>query len=194
MKPPNSDSRHVTTLLVRWREGDNRAGDELLDTVYSELRRLAAHYIRQECPDHTLQATALVHELYIRLVASEPVNWQNRAHFFAVAAQQLRRILVNYARDKQAQKRGGKRVKLALSDVSDISESRNQDVLAVDEALRHLEELDGRAARVVELRFFGGLTEREAAEALGISVATLKRDWDFARAWLVRHLSPGLAG
>jgi RNA polymerase sigma factor (TIGR02999 family) len=133
----------------------------------------------------------LVHELYFRLFAAEPVQWQNRAHFFAVAAQQLRRILVNYARDRQAQKRGGKRVKLALTDVNGMAEPREQDLLDLDRALDRLHDLDQRAARVVELRFFGGLTEMEAAEVLSISVATLKRDWDFARAWLIRQLRSG---
>jgi RNA polymerase sigma factor (TIGR02999 family) len=128
--------------------------------------------------------------LYFRLSASKAVDWQNRAHFFAVAAQQLRRILVNYARDRQALKRGGKQVKLALSEVNGLARPREQDVLDVDEALTRLATLDERAARVVELRFFGGLTEKAAAEALGISVATLKRDWTFARAWLSLNVKP----
>lgn len=159
-----------------------------MTTVYDELRRLAAHYMRQERPDHTLQATALVHELYLRLFQSEPVEWQNRAHFFAVAAQALRRILVNHARDRQAQKRGGKQVRLSLTDVNGLAEPAEHDLLEIEEALARLEQLDPRAARVVELRFFAGLTEAEAAEALGVSVATLKRDWAFGRAWLLRHL------
>lgn len=190
----NSDPQQVTTLLLQWREGDADAGNRLLKTVYSELRRLAAHYMRQERADHTLQATALVHEMYLRLVASGPVNWQNRAHFFAVAAQQLRRILVNHARDRQAGKRGGKQVKLALTDVNGLAEPRNEDLLLIDEALRELEKLDPRSAQVVELRFFGGLTEAEAAEALGVSLATVKRDWEFARAWLIQRLKSGGSG
>lgn len=182
------DSDQVSALLVNWRDGDQEAGNRLFSTVYSELRKLAAHYLRQERPDHTLQPTALVHEMYLRLFASGPVNWQNRAHFFAVAAQQLRRILVNHARDRQAAKRGGKQVKLTLTEVNGIAQPCNEDLLLVDEALRHLEELDPRSAQVVELRFFGGLTEAEAAEALGTSLATVKRDWEFARAWLITHL------
>lgn len=176
-------------LLKKWRAGDKSAADELMVRVYSELRRLAAQHLRAERSDQTLSATALVNEMYLRLSASEPVNWQNRVHFFAVAAQQIRRILVNYARDRQAQKRGGKQVKLSLSVVNGLEASRDQDLLDLEEALTELGTMDDRAARVVELRFFGGLTEREAAEVLGISVATLKRDWDFARAWLISRLT-----
>jgi RNA polymerase sigma factor (TIGR02999 family) len=181
-------SEKVTALLAGWRAGDQHAAEKLAGTVYDEMRRLAARYMRNERPDHTLQATALVHEMYLKLFAGEPVEWQNRAHFFAVAAQQLRRILVNHARDRQAGKRGGKRVRLSLTDVNGVAQPCDQDVLNLDEALSRLEKLDERAARVVELRFFGGLTEVEAAEALQISVATLKRDWAFARAWLLREL------
>jgi RNA polymerase sigma factor (TIGR02999 family) len=178
----------LTTLLQRWRSGDADAGEQLVGSVYSALRRLAAHYLRGERKDHTLSATDLVHELYIRLSASTPIDWQDRSHFFAVAAQQLRRILVNYARDRQALKRGGKQVKLALSEVSVLAQPSEPDVLDVDEALLRLEALDERAARVVELRFFGGLTEQETAAALNISIATVKRDWTFARAWLSSNI------
>jgi RNA polymerase sigma factor (TIGR02999 family) len=178
----------ITRLLLKWREGDKRAGDQLLAVVYDELRRLAGAYMRREQPGHILQATALVHELYLRLFAADPVDWQSRAHFYAVAAQQLRRILVNHARDRQAAKRGGKRVKLALTDVNGLAEPQEKDLLELEEALLRLEQLDPRAMQVVELRFYGGLTEREAAEAMGISVATVKRDWEFARAWLLRTL------
>ena len=178
----------VTTLLASWRQGDQRAADKLASTVYDELRRLAAHYMRGERVDHTLEPTALVNEMYLKLIAAEPVAWQNRAHFFAVAAQQLRRILVNHARDRQAAKRGGKRVKLSLSYANGVEQPREQDLLELDEALEKLEQVDSRAARVIELRFFAGLTEEESAEALGISIATLKRDWTFGRAWLLRHL------
>lgn len=182
----NCNSQLLTSLLLRWRAGDVAAGDQLMDVTYAELRKLAARYMRSERRGHTLQATALIHELYIRLFAAGPVQWENRTHFFAVAARQLRRIVVNYARDRQAAKRGGKQARLSLSDVS--LAVRTTDVLEVDEALRRLEQLDSRAAEVVELRYFGGLTETEAAEAIGISVATLRRDWDFARAWLVQQL------
>jgi RNA polymerase sigma factor (TIGR02999 family) len=144
--------------------------------------------MRDERPGHTLEATALVHEMYLKLFEAEPVQWQNRAHFFAVAAQQLRRILVNHARDRQAGKRGGKRLKLSLSYANGFAQPCEQDLLYLDEALTRLEQVDSRAARVVELRFFAGMTEPEIAEALNVSVATLKRDWAFGRAWLRRHL------
>jgi RNA polymerase sigma factor (TIGR02999 family) len=180
----------VTILLANWRDGDPSAAEKLIAAVYNELRHIAGYYMRSERADHTLQPTALVHEMFLKLSNNEPVTWQNRAHFFAVAAQQLRHILVNHARDRQAQKRGGKRVKLTLSYVNGLSQTREQDVLELNEALERLERFEPRAARVVELRFFAGLTEAEAAEALGISVASLKRDWAFARAWLLRQLGP----
>lgn len=161
-----------------------------MTAAYEHLRRLAAHYLRNERPDHTLQATALVHELYLRLFSQESVDWQNRAHFFAVAAQQLRRILTDYARGAAAEKRGGKHIKLSLAEVEGAIGERERDVLEVHEALLKLEKLDARAAKVVELRFFGGLKETEVAEVLGISLATLHRDWKFARAWLISDLMP----
>jgi RNA polymerase sigma factor (TIGR02999 family) len=167
------DTTHFSELLRGWRNGDKRAADELMDTAYEELRRLAAHFMKQERPDHTLQATALVNELYVRLFASEPVAWQDRAHFFAVAARQLRRILVNHARDRRAGKRGAGALRLSLSDVKGINKPLNEDLLAVDQALSRLEQLDKRAGQVGELRFFGGLQEKEAAAVLGISVPTL---------------------
>ena len=178
----------VTSLLVHWRSGNAEAAEKLVATVYNELRRLAAHYLRDERRDHTLQPTALVNEMFVRLFQSEPVDWQNRAHFFAVAAQQLRRILVNHARDRSAAKRGGKQVKIELFDEAGVSQPREQDLLELDDALSRLEQIDPRAARVIELRFFGGLTENEIAEALGISLSTMKRDWSFGRAWLLSRL------
>ena len=184
--PDDQDS--VTTLLAGWRGGDQLAAEKLMAAVYQELRRLAAYYMRGERSDHTLQPTALVHEMFLRLFESEPIQWQNRAHFFAIAGQQLRRILVNHARDRQAEKRGGKRVKVTLSHANGVSQYREQDILELDDALGKLEQFDARAARVIELRFFAGLTEPEIAEALGISIATLKRDWAFGRAWLLRNL------
>ena len=159
-------------------------------TAYDQLHRIAAELIRQERQDHTLQATALVNELYVRLFASEPVAWQDRAHFFAVAARQLRRILVNHARDRRAVKRGAGAIKLSLTDVDLTSKPLQEDVLSVDQALSRLEQFDQRVAHVVELRFFGGLHEKEAAAVLGISVPTLKRDWEFARSWLLTQLAP----
>lgn len=182
------DREPVTALLAGWREGDERAAGKLIEAVYQELRRLAAYYLRGERPGHTLQPTALVHEMFLRLFESEPVQWENRAHFFAIAGQQLRRILVNHARNRNAEKRGGRRVKVTLSAVDGAAQYREQDLLELDDALSKLEQFDARAARVIELRFFAGLTEAESAEALGVSIATLKRDWAFGRAWLLRHL------
>lgn len=182
---PRPDSATFTGWLQEWRKGSREAGDRLFAAAYQELRRLAAWHFQKEQPGHTLQPTALVNELYIKLFSGEPVEWQNRAHFFAVAAQQLRRLLIDHARARVAEKRGAGDVRLSLDEASGLAAPRQEDLIELDQALRRLEELDPRCARVVELRFFGGLTEREAAEVLGISVATLKRDWDFARAWLI---------
>ena len=188
MTEEETNQEPVTTLLTNWRGGDPSAAEKLFASVYNELRQLAGYYMRSEREDHTLQPTALVHEMFLRLSKSEPVSWQNRAHFFAVAAQQLRRILVNHARDRQAGKRGGKQVKLTLSYLNGLSQPRELDVLELNDALDRLEAFQPRAARAIELRFFAGLTETEAAEALGISLASLKRDWAFGRAWLLRQL------
>jgi RNA polymerase sigma factor (TIGR02999 family) len=174
--------------LINWRQGDQHAGEKLMSVAYDQLRRLAAHYFRQEPRGHTLQATALVHELYLRLFSGEPVNWQNRAHFFAVASQQLRRILVDHARAVQAAKRGSHRVKVSLTEIEGIAAKREQDLLELNEALERLELLDARAAKVVELRFFAGMKETEIAEVLEISLATVNRDWKVARAWLNSQL------
>jgi RNA polymerase sigma factor (TIGR02999 family) len=185
------DPQHVTTLITNWRAGDEKARDELFELVYNELRRVARHCLRYERPGHTLQPTALVNELYLRLIASEPVMWQNRAHFFAIAAQTLRRLLVDSARARKAEKRGGGQVKISLTSANGWGESRDEDLLSVDQALRRLADLEPRAARVVELRFFAGLSEAEAAEVLKVSDRTVKRDWKVARAWLMTHLAPG---
>lgn len=185
------DSEHITTLLSDWRNGNPSAGEELLGVVYRELRHLAARYLSQERSDHTLQPTALVHELYLRVFTSgEPIAWQNRAHFFAVAAQTLRRILIDHARMRQSAKRGGHQVKLSLTEVNGLAEPRTDNLLEIDEALQRLAELEPRAAQVVELRFFGGLQVEEVAEVLGVSIVTVKRDWKVARAWLTAQLSP----
>ena len=186
---PPADSGTFTRWLVEWRNGSQEAADRLFAAAYQELRRLAAWHLQKERPGHTLQPTALVNELYIKLFAGEPVDWQNRAHFFAVAAQQMRRILIDHARARVAEKRGGGTVPVSLSDAEGHTAPLQEDLIELDQALRRLEELDRRSARVVELRFFGGLTEKEAAEVLEISVATLKRDWDFARAWVISQLS-----
>lgn len=180
----------LTELLHRWREGDRNAADDLASIVYSELRRIAAGYMRSERAGHTLEPTAVVNELYIRLFRSGRVEWQDRAHFFAVAARQLRRILINYARDRVAARRGGDHVRITITSLDNLSGPRHDDLLELNEALERLEQFDERAARAMELRFFAGLTESEAAEALGVSVATLKRDLAFARAWLVSQLQP----
>ena len=185
------DSGTFTGWLLEWRKGSREAGDRLFAAAYQELRRLAAWHFQREQPGHTLQPTALVNELYLKLFSGEPVEWQNRAHFFAVAAQQLRRLLIDHARARVAEKRGAGDVHVSLDEASGLAAPRQEDLIELDQALHRLEELDARYARVVELRFFAGLTEREAAEVLGISVATLKRDWDFARAWLITQLGSG---
>ena len=192
MSPP--DSATFNRWLAEWRNGSQEAADRLFEAAYKELRRLAAWHFQKERPDHTLQPTALVNELYIKLFAGEPVEWQNRAHFFAVAAQQLRRLLIDHARARLAEKRGAGEVRLSLTDANGLVAPRQEDLIELDQALRRLEELDPRSARAVELRFFAGLTEKEAAEVSGISVATLKRDWDFARAWLISQLNPHQPG
>jgi len=177
-------------LLEAWRAGDEKARDDLVAIVYQELRSLAHKRLSRERPDHTLQTTALVNELYLRLCASGPreTAWQNRAHFLAVAARQLRHILIDYARSASRQKRGGGRVRVTLTDIPDVRTPREEDFVGLNDALTRLEKLAARPAQVVELRFFGGLTENEIAEVVGISVATVKRDWDFARSWLITQL------
>lgn len=182
-------STPVTTLLVRWREGDRQALEELMPLVYEELRRLARHYLRQERSDHTLQSTALVHEAYLRLAGGNAPNWQNRAHFFGVAAHIMRQILVEHARGRDAAKRGGNVCKLALDDAVAPLQQIDVDVVALDRALTELSELDAQQGRIVELRFFGGLTIEDTSEVLGISPATVKRDWVTARAWLYRAMT-----
>ena len=186
-----SQQPDVTVLLQRFRKGDQEAANQLLPLVYEELKRLAAIRMKSERRDHTLQPTALVHEVYLKLAMGAPVDWQNRAHFFAVAAQHMRRIIVDHARAATAGKRGGGRQSVALDDFMGTTLPPDESMLALDEALDQLKEIDKRAARVVELRFFGGLTEREVAEVLDIGVTTMKRDWEFARAWLGTRLSSG---
>jgi RNA polymerase sigma factor (TIGR02999 family) len=175
-------------MLADWRGGDQDAGQRLFAAAYQELRRLAAWHLRRERHGHTLQPTALVHEVYLSLFGGELVDWQNRAHFFAVAARQMRRLLIDNARARHALKREGRRVRLSLTDIEGLAVPEPEDLLALDQALDRLEKLEPRAARVVELRFFGGLSEKEASAVLDISRATLKRDWTFARAWLVNQL------
>ena len=176
------------TLLQRWRDGDRTAGERVMTMAYSELRRLAAYHFRKERAGHTLQPTALVHEVFLKLSSGATVQWQDRTHFFAVAARQMRQILIDHARRRQADRRNDTQIPVPLLPGPGNSEPRLEDLLAVDEALQELEGLDARAARVVELRVFSGLKQTEIASALEISTATVKRDWTFARAWLLNRL------
>src|SRR5215469_790421 len=178
------ETSDLTGLLDRWRLGDAAAANELASLVYGDLHRIAEREMRRERGGHTLQTTAILHEAYLRIFHSEAVAFNDRAHFFAVATQQLRRVLLDYARKANSQKRGGGTVKLSLLQQDGAVLGLDDRLLMLDDALTRLEHLDPRAAQVVELRYFGGLTETDAAEVLGISVATLKRDWDFAKTWL----------
>jgi RNA polymerase sigma factor (TIGR02999 family) len=177
----------VTQLLLEWRRGNHQALDQLMPLVYDELRRLAQHYMRSERPDHTLQATALVNEAYLRLIDSD-VSWQDRAHFFAVAARLMRRILVDHAKFHRRSKRGSGAAKVSLDDVLDVTVEPAADVVELDEALQSLEKLDPRKSQIVELHFFGGLGNEEVAEALNISRATVQRELKMAKAWLKHEL------
>jgi RNA polymerase sigma factor (TIGR02999 family) len=179
----------VTQLLLAWGNGDSSALEQLVPIVYQELRRLAKHYMRQERPGHTLQATALVNEAYLRLIDLNRIQWQDRAHFFAVAAQTMRRILVEFARRRNRQKRGGRGQQVALDEAAAVSRDQGVDLVALNEALRGLAAVDARMSQVVELRFFGGLSIEETADVLKISSETVMRDWRTAKAWLLRELS-----
>ena len=181
----------VTELLGRWQAGEEQALDALIPLVYEELRRTARAYLRQERSDHTLQGTALVHEAFVRLVGQDLPEFQNRKHFFAVAATLMRQILVDYARTHAAEKRGGTATELSLDECLPLDASRSRDLLALDDALNGLARLDPRQSRIVELRYFTGLSIEETAEVLGISPATVKRDWTTARAWLQREMNRG---
>jgi RNA polymerase sigma factor (TIGR02999 family) len=178
----------VTLLLSALTRGDDGAASKLIPVVYAELRRLAGSYMRKERTDHTLQATALVHEAYLKLVEQRSVNWQSRAHFFGVAAQLMRRILIDHARGHTRQKRGGDDQKVSLDEALIFSEQQADELLAVDDSLNQLAKIDPRQAKVVEMRFFGGLSIEEAAEALQVSPKTVKRDWSVAKAWLYADL------
>lgn len=184
-------SNQVTELLGRWRGGDREALDALMPLVYTELRRIAHHYLQNERPGHTLQSTALVHEAYVRLTDQDFPQWQNRAHFFAVAAQLMRQILVDYARSHRAAKRGGSVCRVTLDEAGDVPQPLDVDVVALDEALTNLAKMDEQQSRVVELKFFAGLSIEDTSEVLGISSSTVKRDWITARAWLYRELDRG---
>jgi RNA polymerase sigma factor (TIGR02999 family) len=181
----------ITALLVDWNNGDKSAMERLLPLVEKELHRLAHAYMRREDPNHTLQTTALINETYMRLVDQRKVQWQNRAHFFGIAAQIMRRILLNYARDQNRQKRGGKAIHVSLSQALIMPAEKDREIIALNDALNRLEAIDERKARVVELRFFGGLTVEEVAEVLKVSTVTVLRDWAFAKAWLSREMQNG---
>ncbi len=178
----------ITGLLVAWGEGDQSALEELAPLVQAELHRLAHHYMTRERPGHTLQTSALVNEAYIRLIDWKNTRWQNRAHFFGVSAQLMRRILVDHARDRQYLKRGGGALQVSLSEAAALSLGRSSDLVALDEALTALAEVDRRKEQVVELRFFGGLSVKEVAEVLKVSEETVMRDWRLAKVWLLREL------
>jgi len=183
--------REVTQLLQAWSRGDETALDRLMPLVYDELRRLAHHYMTRENAGHILQTTALVNEAYLQLIDANMVKWQDRAHFFAVAANLMRRILVDFARSRNSQKRGGKLSHVSLDEAALLSSEQDADLIELDEALTALAAVDSRKAKVVELRFFGGLSLEETGEVLGVSPDTVWRDWDLAKAWLYREMKHG---
>ncbi|HKQ74641.1 MAG TPA: sigma-70 family RNA polymerase sigma factor [Blastocatellia bacterium] len=179
----------ITDLLIAWSDGDNEALERLTPLVYQELRRLARGYMRGEAAGHTLQTTALVNEAYMRLIDANRMRWQNRAHFFAVSAQMMRHILVDFARARGNMKRGGGVARVSLNEAMTMGPERGAELVALDDALTALAKLDERQSKVVELRFFGGLTEAEIAEVLNVSPRTVSGDWNLARSWLLRELS-----
>ncbi len=185
----NPSTHEVTQLLVAWNQGDQAALDVLSPLINQELHRLAKRYMADERQGHLLQPTALVNEAWLRLIDWRNVEWQNRAHFFGLAAQIMRRVLVDFARAQQSEKRGGEEIQVSLSEAENTTEEQSAELVALDDALRTLEQLDPRQARVVELRSFAGLSLEETAEALKVSVGTVRRDWSLARAWLFRELN-----
>jgi RNA polymerase sigma factor (TIGR02999 family) len=187
--PSHTDSRNPTELLRAWARGETDAFDRLVPLVHAELHRLARRYMARERPGHSLQATALVNEAYLRLIELKEIRWQDRAHFFAMAARIMRRILVDFARARRNEKRGGGVPKVSFDEALLVSKDAGTDLVALDDAMRALEAVHPRKSSVVELRFFGGLTLEETAAALGISVDTVKRDWRFAKLWLLRELA-----
>ena len=184
---PQPSSHDVTVLLQAWSEGDTAALEQLVPLVYDQLHQLARHYMAFERPDHTLQTTALVNEAYLRLIDADRVSWHNRAHFFAIAATVMRRVLVEFARSRQRQKRGGDAKPVSLNEALVVS-GENADLVALDDALKALESIDSRKSRVVELRFFGGLSVEETAEVLKVSPGTVMRDWKLAKVWLLHAI------
>ncbi len=185
----NITQQNVTLMLENCIKGKKGAVDQLLPYVYDELRRISSKYLNEEYRNHTLQTTELVHEAYIKMVGNENINWQNRAHFFGIAAQSMRQILVDHARKRKSIKRGEGKMNISLEDAFEISEKSDDQIIALDDALNKLEMFEERPGKIVELRFFSGLTIEETAEALDISPATAKRDWIFAKAWLYREIS-----
>jgi RNA polymerase sigma factor (TIGR02999 family) len=181
-------SENITELLVEWGGGDRAALDKLMPLVYSELRRLARNYLRRERRNHTLEPTGLVHEAYLKLVEQQSITWKNRAQFFALAAKMMRNILVDHARSRKAEKRGGERYLISLSKADRFAKKPDVDLIALDDALCDLETIKPQHSRIVELRFFGGLTIEETAEVIGMSHATVEREWSFARSWLRREV------
>ena len=188
MDTPSVSQQRVTDLLTRWSDGDDAALAELTPLVYEELRRLAHHFMEGQRPEHTLQTTALVNEAYLRLADQSNPRWQNRAHFFAVAARAMRRILVSYARSQRSQKRGGGALKMELDETALVSPEESKEIVDLHEALERLSTLDSRKAQVVELKFFGGLNYDEIGEVLKVARVTVRRDWEFARLWLYAEL------
>lgn len=189
MTEPSSKTHQVTELLAAWSHGDREALDKLMPLVYDELRRLARQHMRRERAGHTLQTTALVNEAYMRLVDQRRAQWQNRAQFFGVAARLMRRILVDHARSRRRLKRGGDAHKVSLDEAAMVSQEQSTDLLALDEALKKLEAMNERMGRIVELRFFGGLSTEETAEVLNVSPSTIKKDWTFAKAFMHEAIS-----
>jgi RNA polymerase sigma factor (TIGR02999 family) len=185
----NVDSHQITVLLVEWGKGDDFALEQLMPLVYDELRQMARRYMRGQPSGHTFQSTELIHEAYLKIAKQDEHNWQNRAHFFSVAAKAMRQILVDHARSKNSKKRGGLIEKITLAENLAASANRSEQIVALDSALKELEILDKRKSRVVEMKFFGGLNLEEIGEVLKISPETVKRDWSFARTWLSRKLA-----
>jgi RNA polymerase sigma factor (TIGR02999 family) len=187
----NDDSHQITLLLNDWSKGDRFALEQLMPLIYGELRQMAARYISRQPSAHTFQTTELIHEAYLKIAGQHGQNWQNRAHFFGVAAKAMRHILVDYARSKHSQKRGGWQERVTFTEDGLVSDGRSEEIVALDDALNQLAALDERKSRVVEMKFFAGLKVEEIAEVLKVSPETVKRDWRFARTWLLRELANG---
>jgi RNA polymerase sigma factor (TIGR02999 family) len=186
---PETGSHEVTRLLVSWSDGDESALEQLMPMIYRSLQKIARNHLNRERSSHTLQTTALVHEAYLKMIDQNSVDWKNRSHFFAIASQAMRRILLDYARKRISEKRGGDGEKISLDEIDVASVSPNQNLLALDEALKELEKIDSQQSRIIELRYFGGLTVEETAEVLQISPRTVAREWAMARAWLLKYLT-----